>query len=34
MAVRSVFAQTVGNWELLLLADGAHPELEECLSED
>jgi glycosyltransferase involved in cell wall biosynthesis len=33
MAVRSVFAQTVDNWELLLLADGSHPELEECISQ-
>jgi len=33
MAIRSVFAQTVDNWELLLVADGAHPELEERISQ-
>lgn len=33
MAIRSVFAQTVHNWELLLLADGEHPELEERISD-
>ncbi len=32
MAIRSVFAQTFGEWELLLLADGSHPQLEERIS--
>lgn len=32
MAIRSVFAQTVQDWEFLLVADGSHPELEERIS--
>jgi glycosyltransferase involved in cell wall biosynthesis len=32
LAVRSVFAQSVRDWELLLLADGSQPDLEERLS--
>ncbi len=32
MAIRSVFAQSVEDWELLLLADGSLPELEERIS--
>jgi glycosyltransferase involved in cell wall biosynthesis len=33
MAIRSVFAQSIQNWELLLLADGSFPELEERVSQ-
>lgn len=32
LAIRSVFAQTVPDWELLLVADGSLPELEERVS--
>jgi glycosyltransferase involved in cell wall biosynthesis len=33
LAIRSVFAQTITNWELLLVADGAQPELEDRISQ-
>ncbi len=32
-AVRSVFAQTHADWELVLIADGSHPELEDRISQ-